>query len=172
LAKAQFKPASHPFASRAVDVAALRVSFVDRRGAMTRLKLWMRAVGALYLLVFVAAALIKAPISAEGPPGVLALAAAGDATARFVVDTWVTLGLEMGAVGVALLIAARLSNQVEALVWTVCGMEVAGMIADVYQLMRGYDPKAPVTWLVIHTIVIGTGLICLRGARSPAIAPA
>jgi len=64
---------------------------------MTGLKWWMRIVGLFYLLIFVAAVFIKAPISTEGPVGVLALAATGDPMARFVVDTWVTLGLELGA---------------------------------------------------------------------------
>jgi hypothetical protein len=68
---------------------------------VTSLKWWMRAVGSLYMFLFVAAALLRIPIRAEGPPGVLEAASAGDPVARFVVDTWVTLDLELGAVGVA-----------------------------------------------------------------------
>ena len=131
---------------------------------MTGLKWWMRIVGAVYLLIFVAAVFIKAPISAEGPAGVLTLAASGDATARFVVDTWVTLGLEIGAVGVALLIASRVPERAMVLVWTVCGMEVAGILADIYKLARGYEAKVPVIWILVHLLIIGTGLFCLRRA--------
>src|SRR5882672_8828038 len=100
-------------------------------------KWWMRAVGSFYLLLFVMAAIVKAPIREEGPAGVLDLAARGDAVARFVVDTWVTLGLELGAVGVALLVASPAAERARTLVGTVCAMEIAGMMADVYKLARG-----------------------------------
>ena len=132
---------------------------------MTISKWWMRAVGLFYLLVFVMAAFVKAPIREEGPAGVLDLAARGDPMARFVVDTWVTLGLELGAVGVALLVASRVPDRALALIWTVCGMELAGIAADVYKIARGYDLRAPITWMVLHTAIIATGLWALRHSR-------
>ena len=125
---------------------------------------WMRVVGLLYVLMFVMAAIVKAPVRAEGPPGVLDLASAGNPVARFVVDTWVTLGLELGAVGVALLVASRVPDQARALVWTVCGMELAAMIADVYKIARGYEASVPVTWMIIHTAIIATGLRAMKDA--------
>ena len=137
---------------------------------MTFSKWWMRAVGSLYLLLFVVAAIVKAPIREEGPAGVLDLAARGGAVARFVVDTWVTLGLEFGAVGVALLVASRAAERARALVGTVCAMEMAGMMADVYKLARGYDPRAPMTWLVLHTAIIATGVWAMRESRRPLLA--
>src|SRR3954471_7856925 len=101
---------------------------------MAQSRWWMRIVGVFYLLLFVMAAVVKAPIRAEGPEGALALAAAGDAMARFVVDTWVTLGLVFGGVGLALLIASRRSDQARALIGTVCGIEAAGIVADIYKI--------------------------------------
>src|SRR4051812_5596793 len=98
---------------------------------------WMRVVGALYVALFVMAAILRVPIKVEGPPGTLERVAAGDPLASFVVDTWVTLGLELGAIGVALLIASRAPQKAHALVWTVCGLELSGMLADVYKLARG-----------------------------------
>ena len=53
---------------------------------MLSLPIWMRVVGVLYLVMCVAA-LMGTPIRAEGPSGVLERLAAGDPTARFLVNT-------------------------------------------------------------------------------------
>jgi hypothetical protein len=119
----------------------------------------------LYVFLFVAAALLRIPIRAEGPPGVLARASAGDPLARFVVDTWVTLGLELGAVGVALLVASRQASRARALVGAVLCMEVAGIVADIYKIARGLAAPAPLVWVAIHTLIIATGLGLLRSSR-------
>src|SRR5260221_5602429 len=97
---------------------------------MTRLRWWMRVVGALYVFVFVASAILRLPIRSEGPEGLLDRASAGDATARFVVDVWGTFGLYLGAVGVALLIASRVPHHARALAGAVLGIEVAGIAAE------------------------------------------
>jgi hypothetical protein len=132
---------------------------------------WLRVVGAFYGLQFVANALLQAPIRTVGPVGVLERASAGDSTARFLVDTWITFGLEIGAIGVALLIASLRPEQTRALVWAVLGIEVArGIVNDVYMLARGYDATVFVTWIIIHSVVIVTGLSVLRSARSEPIA--
>jgi hypothetical protein len=131
-------------------------------------------VGSLYVFLFVAAALLRIPIRAEGPPGVLERASAGDPLARFAVDTWVTLGLELGAVGVALLVASRQASRARALVGAVLCMEVAGIVADIYKIVRGLSSPAPFVWVAIHTLIIATGLGLLRssrGAREAAAIP-
>ena len=133
---------------------------------MTRLTWWMRIVGALYLFLFVAATFLRLPIRAEGPEGVLDQAAAGEPTARFVVDTWVTLGLELGVIGAALLIASRVPAQAGALVWTVIGSELVwGIGSDLYKIARGYPVTAPGIWFLIHSVIIVTGVLSLRMAR-------
>lgn len=130
---------------------------------MVALTWWLRIVGALYLFMAVVAIGPRIPIRAEGPAGVLARAAAGDPTARFVVDTWVMVGLYLGAIGVALLAAARVPEQARVLVWTVLSIEAIGGIGiDVYKLARGYRRAAPLVWIVIHSAVIASGLWCLR----------
>lgn len=91
---------------------------------MTRLQWWMRLVGAFYLLQFVMMVFVKAPINSIGPEGALAQAAAGDPLARFLVDTWIAFGLEVGVIGTGLLIASRLPGQAKPLVWTVIGIEL------------------------------------------------
>ena len=132
---------------------------------MTQMKWWMRAVGALYLFMFIAAAVLRIPIEVEGPPGVLGLAAAGDPVARFVVDTWVTFGIYIGAVGAAVLVASWAPAQAVPLVWTIVAMELGGILVDIYKVGRGYAPTAPVVWMVIHSVVIVTGLLSLRRMR-------
>ena len=124
---------------------------------------WMRAVGALYVLMGIVAIGPRAPIKAEGPPGILEKAAAGDPTARFVVDTWIMIGLFFAVIGVALLVASRDAQQARSLAWTVLGIELfVGMVIDVYKLFRGYRRTPPLVWIVIHTVVIVTGVLSLR----------
>jgi hypothetical protein len=48
--------------------------------------------------------------------------------------------------------------------WTVLGFELAGMLGDFYELARWYDRKAPVAWLVVHSVIIGTVISFLGGA--------
>jgi len=38
-------------------------------------------------------------------------------------------------------------------------------VDDVYMITRGYDLTVYVIWIVIHTVIIGTGLVSLRTAR-------
>jgi hypothetical protein len=45
-------------------------------------------------------------------------------------------------------------------------MESGGIVVDVYKLGRGFDPAAPVTWIVIHSVIIATGLLWLRRAQT------
>ncbi|MSR05668.1 MAG: hypothetical protein EXR93_01155 [Gemmatimonadetes bacterium] len=133
---------------------------------MTRLVWWLRVVGVFYLLQFAVMVFVKVPIRTTGPAGTLELAASGDALARFVVDTWVIFGLEVGAVGVGLLVASRMPHQARALVWTIIAIEVGrGLIADAYSIARGNDVTVPAVWVVLHSIVIVTGLWVLRGSR-------
>ena len=140
---------------------------------MNKLRWWMRIVGAFYMLQFVMVALVRAPIKAQAPPETLARAAAGDPLARFLIDTWVTFGLEMLGIGVGLLIASRRVAEARPLVWTVIAIELSrGIAADVYMLVRGQDPAVPVVWMGIHSVVIATAIWCLRKALAPATSPA
>jgi hypothetical protein len=127
----------------------------------------MRIVGAFYVFLFVAATFIRLPIRAEGPEGLLDRAAAGDPTANFVVDTWVVLGLELGVIGAALLIGSRVPTKATAVVWMVMGSELVwGIGSDVYKLVRGYPLSVSGPWILIHSVIILTGLLALRSAQS------
>jgi|ERR1041385_1808642 hypothetical protein len=123
---------------------------------------WLRAVGGLYLLIAILSIGPRIPIKAEGPPGVLSRAAAGDPLARFVLDTWTMFGLYIGAFGISLLVASPYPTSASALAWAAIALELIGGIGiDVYKLTRGYKFAAPLVWIAIHTAVIVTGLIVL-----------
>ena len=133
---------------------------------------WMKIVGAFYLLQFVMMAIARAPIRTFGPPGTLSKAAAGDALARFVVDTWTIFGLEVGAVGVMLLIATRRTELAAGAIWTVLAIEVGrGLIADTCMIVRGINVVGYVVWIVIHSVVIVTGLLAMRAGRGQVDVP-
>ena len=126
----------------------------------------MRIVGAFYVLQFVMMAFVRAPIRTFGPAGTLSGAEAGDTLARFVVDTWTIFGLEVGAVGVMLLIATRRTELAAGAIWTVLAIEVGrGLIADTYMIARGINVGGYLVWIVIHSMVIVTGLVALRASR-------
>ena len=131
----------------------------------------MRIVGAFYVLQFVMMVFVRAPIQAIGPEGTLALASAGDPLARFLVDTWIAFGLEVGVLGAGLFVFSGKPDQAKALVWTVIGIELAkGPAYDIYMIARGYELTAFVIWIVIHSVIIVTGVYSLRKAAQSSAA--
>lgn len=135
-------------------------------------KWWLRVVGGFYLLQFVAMALVRAPIRTQGPADALARNAAGQPMAMFLVDTWVTFGLEVGAIGASVLVASRAPERARALIWTIIAIELSrGIVADIYMIARGNKLPVLVVWLVIHSLVVVTGLLCLRAQAAPLRAP-
>ena len=124
---------------------------------------FLRIVGAFYLLQFVVMVFVRAPIRAQGPESALALEAAGDEMARFLVDTWVTFGLEVGGIGAAVLLVSRSAAAARFVIPIIVAIELArGIAADLYMLARGGPVPVLVVWLVIHSIVIVFGLLALR----------
>ena len=135
---------------------------------MKSLKWWMRAVGTFYLLLFVIGAIIKLPVEQTlGQAGIML-----DQTNlahRFLVDTWVMFALELGVIGAALWYFSGQAYQARPLIWTVLGLEVVrGIADDIYMLIRGYQPAFYIGWIVIHTIIIVTGVLALRRAHEAA----
>ena len=128
---------------------------------MITLQLWMRIVGGYYLLLC-AGALARQPIRTEGPPGVLESAAQGDATARFVVDTWVTLGLLIGVLGASLIYFSGNPGEAHVLAMTVIAIELGwGIPIDIYRIVRGGRKAPSVVFIGIHSVIIVTGVLAL-----------
>ena len=124
---------------------------------------WMRVVGAVYLFLTIAA-ILRLPIRVEGPRGLLAQAKAGDLIARYAVDTWFMLGLYFLVIGTTLLVFSDRPAEARALVWGVLGLELAGIAVDIHKLQRGYDRKAPITWMLIHAVILASGLYFVGAA--------
>ena len=73
------------------------------------------------------------------------------------------IGLFFGVLGAALLISSRVPLRARALVWTVIAAEaVWGIGIDLYKLAHGYESTAPLVWIVIHALIIATGILFLR----------
>ena len=124
---------------------------------------WMRIVGALYLFLCIAVIILRLPIRAEGPKGLLTQARNGDAVARYAVDTWFMLGLYFLVIGTSLFVFSDVPGDAQALIWAVLGLELAGIVVDIYKLQRGYGRAAPLAWLIIHSVVIASGLYFVGG---------
>ena len=138
---------------------------------MNTMRWWLRIVGLFYLLQFIAMVVVRAPIRSAGPAGVLDNASAGDPTATFLVDTWTTFGLEVGAIGIVLLVASRFAAEARLLVWAIIAIELArGIVLDVYMLARGYPAAVYGTWIPIHALVIATAFLALRRSGAPGAA--
>lgn len=129
------------------------------------LQRWMRIVGSFY----VALGLFNTPpvIAARFPAQYPDLGVTVDSMpAQTLVDVWFMFGLEVAVIGVALLIAARNPARHLALVWTVLALEVVrGIADDVYMLARGYEVAFYVIWIVLHAVIVVTGLLALRRAQ-------
>ena len=128
----------------------------------------MRVVGTFYVLLFVVGAIIKLPVQETLSQAGISLDQSNLAH-RFLVDTWVMFALELGVVGLALWYFSNQPYDSRSLVWTVLGLElVRGIVDDVYMLIRGYSQPFYIGWIVIHTIIILSGLWALRNASEEA----
>lgn len=135
--------------------------------AVPPLTRWMRVIGAFYLVQFVAMVFAHAPIRTFGPEGALAAAAAGEPTAEFLVDTWTTFGIEVGAVGIALVAAAARPRYAWGVAATVVGIEATrGILNDLIFVTRGIEVAGYLVWIAIHSVVITTGLVAMRQSSS------
>lgn len=135
----------------------------------TGLRRWMRAVGGFYVLIglFNTPPVIEARLPAQYPD----LGAAVDSlAARALVDVWFMFGLEMVIVGTALIVFSRAPQQHVALVWTVLALElVRGIAHDVYVIFRGADPAFYGAWILVHALIIVSGLILVRRAGAAVV---
>lgn len=123
-----------------------------------QLKWWMRIVGGFYLFL---AVMSLPPIRANGFLNVFPELAGQQATLAFelLIDAWVMFGLELGVIGVMLILFSRIPFQVLSLVYTVIGLEIVrGILDDVYMMVRGYSVGFYLGFITIHLLIIVTGL--------------
>jgi hypothetical protein len=136
---------------------------------MKQLSLWMKVVGALYVvnaLLLVATYLIPA----IGEASVEARVAGADPSNplyAFALDTWLMFGLELLVVGVALWIASRAAWANRILAVTVIALElIRGIVDDLIWIASGYPSASYVGWILLHTAIILTGILVLRRAHA------
>ncbi|CAN5823786.1 hypothetical protein BH23ACT4_BH23ACT4_07970 [soil metagenome] len=136
-----------------------------------KLKLWMRVVGALYILNAVILGLSFAlPAFAESTVGArVPDAELSGPMYEFALDTWLMFGFEMLVVGAALLWASRDAWANRVLAGTVTALElVRGILDDLVWIARGYPIVPYIAWIVFHAVVAGTGILALSAARADA----
>jgi hypothetical protein len=130
---------------------------------MKNLQWWMRIVGGLYilngfmLLPFMTIGRLHAQYIGLDVP-------VESVAARALTDMWFMFGTETAVIGVMLILASRNPLQNMVLVQTVLLLELLrGVVQDLYWLTRGYyDNAFYVGFIIVHLIVIITGLIFSR----------
>ncbi len=133
---------------------------------MKKLQWWFRIVGAFYLLLALMnlwgvfnpqsfAGMITFPF----PTGVGALQA--------FIDAWAAFAFEMLGIGTFLLWASRDPLKHISVVWFAVWLEFThGVLDDAYLIWRGYDTMGYLVFIVIHLIIIVTGVMFARQAQA------
>ena len=79
-------------------------------------------------------------------------------------------GLDLLVIGVFLLYASRAPLRHLNLVWLIVALElVRGILDDVYMIAQGYEAPIYVAFIVLHLVIIVTGIAFIRqiqGSRS------
>jgi len=129
---------------------------------MNRLKWWFRAVGALYVFLGIG---FFPPLNAERLPLMLPGfdAPVGGVAYNALLDFSLMFGLEILVVGLFLIAASRDPLRFVPLVWLVVALEaVRGVLDDIYMIARGYDTAFYIGFIIVHLVVIGTGVALVR----------
>ena len=135
---------------------------------MNKLKWWFRIVGVFYLLLTLMntfflffsdgqmfADTLPAPLNAE-PLAV-----------RAFMDAWLVFILELGVLGVMALVASRNPIQNKIMAWVIIWAEVfRGVLGDVIWIVRGYSASSYIVFIVIHLVIIITGVLFLKSAQT------
>jgi hypothetical protein len=135
---------------------------------MNRLKWWFRAVGAIYVIFGIG---FLPPLNAARLPLMLPGfdAPVGGVAYNALLDFSFMFGLEIIVLGLFLIAASRDPLRFVPLVWLVVALEaVRGVLDDVYMIARGYDTALYVGFIIVHLVVIGTGVAFVRQAEAEA----
>jgi hypothetical protein len=135
---------------------------------MKKLQWWFRIVGIFYVLLTVMniwflfsgdnqmfADTLPAPMNTD----TLAV--------RAFMDAWLVFILEFGVLGVMALVASSAPLKHSIMAWVIIGAELfRGIMADGIWIIRGYDASSYIVFIVIHLVIIGTGVWFLQQARA------
>lgn len=131
---------------------------------MTKLKWWFRMVGALYLLLGVG--FIPALNAARLPMMFPGVETSGIAY-HSLLDFSFMFGLDLLVTGAFLLWASRDPFKNISVVWLVIALEIVrGILDDLYMISQGYAAPFYIGFIVLHLIIIVTGIQFARGAQA------
>lgn len=132
----------------------------------TRLKWWMRVIGAFYLLLGITNTppLMAARMGVQYPFLELGLE---HLAVKAIIDLWFVFGAESAVLGFMLLVASVAPLRNKILVQMVLLLELVRILLDLFWIGRGYYGVAPyIMWIVFHTAIILSGWRLLRQAQS------
>lgn len=135
---------------------------------MNKMKWWFRIVGAFYLLltlmnmyflffggIQMLTDTLPAPMNADP--------LAGQAFA----DAWLVFVFELGVLGAMSLVASRDPAKNRIMAWVIIWAEAfRGILADAIWIARGFDATSYMVFILIHLVIIGTGVMFLRQATA------
>lgn len=132
------------------------------------MKWWFRIVGAFYLLLtmmnmyflfFGGSQMLTdtLPVPMNADP------LAGQAFA----DAWLVFVFELGVLGAMSLVASREPAKNRIMAWVIIWAEVfRGIVADAIWIARGFDATSYMVFILIHLVIIVTGVMFLRQAKA------
>lgn len=86
---------------------------------------------------------------------------------RSFADAWMVFVLELGVLGVMALVASRSPVQNLIMAWVIIWAEVfRGILADAIWITRGYSASSYIIFIMIHVIIIVTGVMFVRQAQA------
>ncbi len=91
----------------------------------------------------------------------------GDEALQAFVDGWSPFAFEVLGVGLFCLWAARDPLKYTGAVWLLVFLELMhGVFDDIYLISRGYDLVGYLAFIVIHCVIIGTGIWAVRSVSA------
>ncbi len=138
---------------------------------MKKLKWWFIGVGVFYLLlaamnlyfVLLNPSFVEGSIKFPFPTT--------PDTIQAFVDGWSPFAFEIFAIATFCLWAARSPRRDLGAVWLLVWLELwHGIVDDLYLIARGYDAMSYIVFIVVHLIIIVTGVWAARAAQAEAAA--
>ncbi|MBI4187091.1 MAG: BphX family protein [Chloroflexi bacterium] len=135
---------------------------------MNRLKWWFRVVGVIYVLLgvgfipFINAARLGVMLPGFDAPirGV---------AYRGLLDFSFMFGLDLLVIGAFLLFSSRNPLRYIPLVWLIVALEIVrGIFDDIYMIARGYFAPFYIGFILLHLVIIVTGVVFTRRAKAEA----
>lgn len=136
---------------------------------MKKLTWWFRIVGAFYLLL----ALMNMYFVLIDPNAIGSMTAfpfptTADTVQAFI-DGWSPFAFEILGIATFMLWASRNPRRYLGAVWLLVWLELLhGVADDIYLIARGYDTGGYIAFIVIHLLIIVTGVLFVREAEAEA----